>query len=207
MGIFVQLLLCSCIVSHTVPIVFEVGEWWFFICSRWKKIPDRLYRPTGTHALDNTDYMYDHSCVPVLWVGNTVARSKERTEYGTWNITVSNKAKKKKNPYVSKLQRAFVFRNVWFSKIQGLIFSFFFFFFFACLIFFSSLFFFFYFFYELACQNIQEKIWQTQWNTLNNRLLQLCVLSCILFIQNQVPYFKAVNDSNLPRLLLRGKKS
>ena len=57
-------------------------------------------------------------------------------------------------------------------------FDFFFFFFFACLIFFPV-------FYELACQNIQEKIWQTQWNTLNNRLLQLCILSCILFIQNQ----------------------
>ena len=61
-------------------------------------------------------------------------------------------------------------------------------------------------FYELACQNIQEKIWQTQRNTLNNRFLQLCVLSCILFIQNQVPYFKAVNDSNLTHLLLRKKK-
>ena len=61
-------------------------------------------------------------------------------------------------------------------------------------------------FYELACQNIQEKIWQTQWSTLNNRLLQLCVLSCILFIQNQVPYFKAVTDSNLTRLLLKKKK-
>ena len=33
-----------------------------------------------------------------------------------------------------------------------------------------------------------------------------CVLSCILFIQNQVPYFKAVTDSNLTRLLLRKKK-
>ena len=65
--------------------------------------------------------------------------------------------------------------------------------------------FFFQFFYELACQNILEKIWQTQRNTLNNRLLQLCVLSCIWFIQNQVPYFKAVDDSNLTRLLLRKK--
>ena len=45
-----------------------------------------------------------------------------------------------------------------------------------------------------------------EWNTLNNRLLQLCVLSCILFIQNQVPYFKAVNDSNRTRLLLRKKE-
>ena len=33
-----------------------------------------------------------------------------------------------------------------------------------------------------------------------------CVLTCILFIQNQVPYFEAVNDSNLTRLLLRKKK-
>ena len=84
------------------------------------------------------------------------------------------------------------FSAVWFSKIQGLNFFF-------SLNFFPV-------FYELACQNIQEKIWQTQWNTLNNRLLQLCALSYILFIQNQVPYFKAVNDSNLTRLLLRKKK-
>ena len=82
---------------------------------------------------------------------------------------------------------------VWFSKIQGLNF------FFACLIFFPV-------FYGLACQNIQENIWQTQWNTLNNRLLQLCVLSCILFIQNKIPYFKAVTDSHMTRLLLRKKK-
>ena len=37
-------------------------------------------------------------------------------------------------------------------------------FFFACLIFFPV-------FYVLACQNILEKIWQTRWITLNNRLL------------------------------------
>ena len=72
-------------------------------------------------------------------------------------------------------------------------------FFFTCLIFFPV-------FDELACQNILEKIWQTQWNTLNNILLHLCVLSCILFIQNQVPYFKAVTNSNLTCLLLRKKK-
>ena len=30
---------------------------------------------------------------------------------------------------------------------------------------------------------------------------------CILFIQNQVPYFKAVNDSNLTLLLLRKNKN
>ena len=54
---------------------------------------------------------------------------------------------------------------VWFSKIQGLNF-------------FCLLNFFFPIFYELAGQNIQEKIWQTQGNTLN-RLFQLCVLSCI----------------------------
>ena len=100
---------------------------------------------------------------------------------------------KKKKSYVSKLPRAFVFQCTFDSaKLKVWIF-------FCLLIFFPS-------FYELACQNIQEKIWQTQWNTLNNRLLQLCVLSCILFIQNQVSYFKAVNDSNLTCLLLRGKK-
>ena len=58
--------------------------------------------------------------------------------------------------------------------------------FFACLIFF-----FFIVFYELSCQNIQEKIWQTQWNTLNNRLLQLCVLSCILLIQKSSSIFQS----------------
>ena len=31
-------------------------------------------------------------------------------------------------------------------------------------------------------------------------------LPCILFIQNEVPYFKAVTDSNLTRLLPRKKK-
>ena len=55
--------------------------------------------------------------------------------------------------------------------------------FFAWLIFFPV-------FYELACQNIQEKIWQTQWNTLNNRLFHLCVLSCILFIQKSSSIFQ-----------------
>ena len=38
--------------------------------------------------------------------------------------------------------------------------------------FFCSLDFFFSFLW-LACQKTQEKIWQTQWNTLNNKLLQL----------------------------------
>ena len=102
------------------------------------------------------------------------------------------KAKKNKS-YVSKLPRACVFWCAFDSaKFRVWIF-------FGLLNFFPV-------FYELACQNIQEKIWQTQWNTLNNRLVRLCVLSCILFIQNQVPYFKAVNDSDLTRLLLRKKK-
>ena len=55
-------------------------------------------------------------------------------------------------------------------------------FFFACLFFFS-------FFYELACQNIDEKTWQTQSNTLNHILLQPCVLSYILFIQKSSSLF------------------
>ena len=46
-------------------------------------------------------------------------------------------------------------------------------------------------FYELSCQNIQEKIWQTQWNTSNNRLLQLCVLSCIMLIQKSSSIFQS----------------
>ena len=69
--------------------------------------------------------------------------------------------------------------HVWFSKIQAFIYLFIF-----CLLnFFSSV------FYELACQNIDEKTWQAQSNTLNNRLLQLCVLSCILFIQKSSSTF------------------
>ena len=85
------------------------------------------------------------------------------------------KAKKNKS-YVSKLPRAFVFRCA-FGSAKSKVWNFF-----ACLIFFQ-------FFYELSCQNIQEKIRQTQWNTLNNRFLQLCVLSCVLLIQKSSSIF------------------
>ena len=65
----------------------------------------------------------------------------------------------KKN-LMSQSCRAHLFYGAsWFSKIQGLNF-------FCLLDFFSS-------FLWLACQKIQEKMWQTQWNTLNNKLLQL----------------------------------
>ena len=57
--------------------------------------------------------------------------------------------------------------------------------------------------------NLLVKIYKKRYDrpneTLNNRLFQLCVLSCILFIQKSSPYFKAVTDSNLTRLLLRKK--
>ena len=105
---------------------------------------------------------------------------------------MNDKAKKNKS-YVSKLPRAFVFQCIWFSKIQSLIFSF------ACLIFFPV-------FYELSCQNIQEKIWQTQWNTLNNRLLQLCVLSCILFIQKSSSIFHSCDWLKSDTSAAQGKK-
>ena len=107
-------------------------------------------------------------------------------------VLFNNYRLKKNKSYVSKLPRACGARLVQ----QNSRFEFFF----VFVYFFPG-------FYELACQNIQEKIWQTQWDTLNNKLLQLCVLSCILSIQNQVPYFKAVNVSNLTRLLLRKKKN
>ena len=61
---------------------------------------------------------------------------------------IQDKAKKNKS-YVSKLPRAFAFRCA-FDSAKSKVWNFF-----ACLIFFSV-------FYELSCQNIQEKIWQTQ---------------------------------------------
>ena len=96
------------------------------------------------------------------------------------------KRKKERNVCLKAAARIYFLVRVWFSKIQASIF-----FFFACLIFFPV-------FYELACQNIDEKTWQTQSNTLNNRLLQLCVLSCILFIQNSSSILHA--EQNCDRL-------
>ena len=90
-----------------------------------------------------------------------------------------------------KLPRAFVFRCAFDSaKLKVWIF-------FPCLIFFQFL------WTCLSKLNIHEKIWQTQKNTLNNRLLQHCVLSCILFIQKSSSIFQSCD---LTRLLLRKKK-
>ena len=73
-------------------------------------------------------------------------------------------------------------------------------------IFFCSLDFFFQFFYDLLVKKYKkrhDRHNETLWTT---NFFNSCVVPCILFIQNQVPYFKAVTDSNLTRLLLRKKK-
>ena len=103
------------------------------------------------------------------------------------------KAKKNKS-YVSKLPRAFVFMCAFDSaKFKVWIF-------FACLIFFFS-------FLWLVCQKIQEKIYdrhnETLWTT---NFFNFCVLPCILFIQNQVPYFKAVTNSKPDTFAAQKKK-
>ena len=80
-----------------------------------------------------------------------------------WNIAVFGKiheAKKNKS-YVLKLPRAFVFWCAFDSpKFKVWIF-------FACFIFFPD-------FYELACQNKQQKIWQTKWNTEQQTFSTMC---------------------------------
>ena len=66
--------------------------------------------------------------------------------------------------------------------------------------------FFFSFFYDLLVKKYKKRYDrhnETLWTT---NFFNSCVLPCILFIQNQVPCFKAVTDSNLTRLLLRKKK-
>ena len=111
--------------------------------------------------------------------------------WATWAYMV----RLKKN-YVSKLTPAFVFRCAFDTAKFKILF-----FFFAWK--------FFPLFYEISCKNIHENIWNTQKDTLDNRLLQLCALSCILFIQkssSHISYWtKVVTNSNLARLL-RGKK-
>ena len=89
-------------------------------------------------------------------MGSCGPTQKKKKKYYNTN----NKAKKNKSS-VSKLPRAFVFRCAFDSAK------------FKVWIFFCSLDFFFFSFLWLACQKTQEKIWQTQWNTLNNKLLQL----------------------------------
>ena len=66
--------------------------------------------------------------------------------------------------------------------------------------------FFFPVFYDLLVKKYKKRYDrhnETLWTT---NFFNPCVLPCVLFIQNQVPYFKAVTDSNLTRLLLRKKK-
>ena len=61
-------------------------------------------------------------------------------------------------------------------------------------------------FYDLLVKKYKKRYDrhnETLWTT---NFFIFCVLPCILFIQNQVPYFKAVTDSNVTRLLLRKKK-
>ena len=77
--------------------------------------------------------------------------------------------------------------RVWFSKIEGLNF-------FPCLIFFPV-------FMNLLVKidRHNRTLWTTEFfNTV------FCLVSCLS--KNPVPYFKAVTDSNLARLLLRKKK-
>ena len=102
------------------------------------------------------------------------------------------KAKKNKS-YVSKPPRAFVFRcafdsakfKVWIFLLASFFFS---------------------VFYDLFVKKYKKRYDrhnETLWTT---DFFNFCVLPCILFIQNQVPYFKAVTDSNLTRLLLKKEK-
>ena len=67
--------------------------------------------------------------------------------------------------------------------------------------------FFFPVFYDLLIKKYKKRYDrhnETLWTT---NFFNSCVLPCILFIKNQVPYFKAVTDSNLTRLLLRKKQT
>ena len=101
---------------------------------------------------------------------------------------------KKNKSYVSKLPCAFVFRCAFDSAK------------FKVWIFFLLAWFFFQFFYDLLVKKYKKRYGrhnETLWTT---NFFNSCDLPCILFIQNQVPYFKAVTDSNLTRLLLRKKK-
>ena len=108
-------------------------------------------------------------------------------------VTLMCKAKKNKS-YVSKLPRAFVFRCAFDSaKFKVLIF-------FACLIFFFQFF-----------MNLLVKIYKKRYERHNETLWTtdffnsvFCLVSCSS--KNQVPYFKAVTDSNLTCLLLKKKK-
>ena len=86
----------------------------------------------------------------------------------------------KQQGYKNKFQ-AHLFFGDWFSKIQAFTFLFFL---IACLVFF--------FFFFIFLMNLLVKIYMKRLDrqtTLNNRLLQLCVLSCILFVQNSSSIF------------------
>ena len=115
-------------------------------------------------------------------------KKKKKKYYNT-----NNKAKKNKSS-VSKLPRAFVFRCAFDSAK------------FKVWIFFCSLDFFFSVFYDLLVKKHKKRYDrhnETLWTT---NFFNFCVLPCILFIQNQVPYFKAVTDSNLTFAAQKKKK-
>ena len=104
----------------------------------------------------------------------------------------TGKAKKNKS-YVSKLPRPFVFRCAFDSaKFKVWIF-------FACLIFFFS-------FLWLACQKIQENLWQTQWNTMNNKLLQLLCSALYLVHPKSSSIFQSCDRLKSDTLAAQGKK-
>ena len=138
-------------------------------------------------------------CTPISGQGGSLwtltQKSTFPNEFGG-EMQVTDKAKKNKS-HVSKLPRAFVFRCAFDSaKFKVWIF-------FACLIFFFQCF-----------MNLLVKIYKKRYGRPNETLWTTdffnsvfgLVSVCILFIQKQVPYFKAVIDSNLTRLLLRKKK-
>ena len=107
--------------------------------------------------------------------------------------TLFDKAKKNKS-YVSKLPRAFVFRCA-FDSVKFKVWIFF-----ACLIFFPQFF-----------MNLLVKIYRKRYDRHNETLWTTYFFNSVFYFvfcssKNQVPYFKAVTDSNLTRLLLRKKK-
>ena len=121
-----------------------------------------------------TEYMLQKcSLFQLIWY----SKSKNYICYWVWNGWSCVGLRLKKINHMSQSCRAHLFFGARLIQ-QNPRFEFF------CLFFFSV-------FYELSCQNIQVKIWQTQWNTLNNRLLQLCVLSCILLIQKSSSIFQS----------------
>ena len=155
-----------------------------------------LLSPSHTFAiiviLDFTPYLLKRH-----WTSSTSSPNffpKKLRFFYTIRSVCMGKAKKNKS-YVSKLPGAFVFRWAFDSAK------------FKVWIFFARLIFFFSVFYDLFVKKYKKRYDrhnETLWTT---NFFNFCVLPCILFIQNQVPYFKAVTDSNLTRLLFRKKQT